>query len=84
MYISISELESAPFYYLRCAEQGKVIWLITHQQRVAQLVSISRQELQISTHLLLNISWNGKKPKLPPRIIPKQSQSFAETVLEMR
>lgn len=71
MDVSMSELE-------------EVIWIMAHQQRVAQLVLISEQELQIATHLSPNISWNRKKPKLPLKITPRQGQSFAKTVLEMR
>lgn len=84
MEVSISELKSNLFYYLHCAEQGKVIWVMAHQQRVAQLVTVSKLETQVTAYLLPNTVWNGKKPKLPLPIKLVQGGSCAETVLEMR
>ncbi|HPY41682.1 MAG TPA: hypothetical protein PLM98_14255 [Thiolinea sp.] len=57
---------------------------MAHQQRVAQLVTVSKLETQVTAYLLPNTAWNGKKPKLPLPIKLVQGGSCAETVLEMR
>jgi antitoxin (DNA-binding transcriptional repressor) of toxin-antitoxin stability system len=84
MQASIRELKTNPSYYIRCAEEGHVVWITAHKRVIARLISAVRSTTSDSLGEVTNIAWNGKKPKggrLRPTL---KGKSLADTVLEMR
>ncbi|MFZ1387496.1 MAG: hypothetical protein WBP46_12990 [Thiolinea sp.] len=84
MEISIRELKTNPSYYIRCAEQGELVWITAHKRMVARLIAVTKQEPQLHKLELPNINWSGKKPALPHQRLQIEGKSLADTVLEMR
>lgn len=84
MQISIRELKVNPSHYIRQAQAGHTVWLTSHKQVVARLVSVMAPASQALLGNIDNVHWSGRKPNLN-RIRPTlRGKSLAETVLEMR
>jgi prevent-host-death family protein len=84
MQISIRELKVNPSHYIRQAQAGHTVWLTSHKQVVARLVSVAAPASQTLLGNIPNVHWMGKKPNLNRPRPTLRGKSLADTVLEMR
>ena len=85
MQVSVKELKSNLFRYLREVKQGKIIEIIRHRRLIAKLCPAGEHKNGIEA-LMANglVTWDVGKPK-GGRARPKISgKSVAERVLEDR
>lgn len=84
MQISIRELKVNPSHYIRQAQAGHAVWLTSHKQVVARLVSVTAPASQTLLGNIPNVHWLGKKPNFNRQRPSLRGKSLADTVLEMR
>lgn len=84
MQISIRELKVNPSHYIRQAQAGHTVWLTSHKQVVARLVSVAAPASQTLLGHIPNVHWMGKKPNLSRPRPTLRGKSLADTVLDMR
>lgn len=86
MLVSVKELKTHLSKYLRLAEDGEAIVVTSHDDPIAKLTALKKDEKRMSlTHLVGGaVQWNGKKPegKKKRTLIGKKSAS--QIVLEDR